>query len=129
MQMKVPLTELDNRLERFRLLMDDRHPDWEIAIILSKLNLYYFTGTMQDGMLLIPRNGEACLWVRRSFERAEDESCFPHIRQMRSYRDAAGDADRRFPETVYLETEQVPLALYHATAEAFSVRGSEGYRP
>ncbi len=112
MQMKVPLTELDNRLERFRLLMDDRHPGWELAIILSKLNLYYFTGTMQDGMLLIPRNGEACLWVRRSFERAVDESCFPHIRQMRSYRDAAGTLPA-IPGTVYLETEQVPLRSIH----------------
>ena len=34
-------------------------------------------------MLLVPRDGEACLWVRRSYERAADESLFPAIRPMR----------------------------------------------
>ncbi len=108
MQMKVPLTELDNRLERFRLLMDDRHPDWEIVIIFSKLNLYYFTGTMQDGMLLIPRNGEACLWVRRSYERAVDESCFLHIRQMRSTGMLPGRC-RQFPGPCTWKLSRYPL--------------------
>jgi Xaa-Pro aminopeptidase len=121
MQSKVPLSELTNRLDRFRLLMDARHPDWEIAIIFSKLNLYYFTGTMQDGMLLVPRSGEACFWVRRSFERAEDESFFPRILQMRSYRDAAASM-KTIPETVYLETEQVPLALFRRLQKHFPFR-------
>jgi len=121
MQSKVPLSELTNRLDRFRLLMDARHPEWEIAIIFSRLNLFYFTGTMQDGMLLIPRNGEACLWVRRSFERAEDESFFPRIRQMLSYRDAAGTMTT-IPGTVYLETEQVPLALFRRLQKHFPFR-------
>jgi Xaa-Pro dipeptidase len=121
MQMKVPLSELDNRLDRFRHLMDNRHPGWELAIIFSKLNLYYFTGTMQDGMLLIPRNGEACLWVRRSFERAADESCFLPIRQMRSYRDAAATMPA-IPATVYLETEQVPIALFKRLQKHFPFR-------
>jgi len=118
MQSKVPLSELTNRLDRFRHLLDARHPDWEIAIIFSKLNLYYFTGTMQDGMLLVPRNGEACFWVRRSYERAEDESFFPRILQMRSYRDAAASMTA-IPVTVYLETEQVPLALFRRLQKHF----------
>jgi len=89
MQTAVPLSELNGRMKRFRVLMDAQHPDWEIALIISKINLYYFTGTIQDGILLVPRAGEACFWVRRSFERAVDESFFPHILPMRSYRDAA----------------------------------------
>ncbi len=121
MNPKVPLSELTDRLIRFRHLMDARHPDWEIAIIFSKLNLYYFTGTMQDGMLLVPRHGEACLWVRRSFERAEDESLFPRILQMRSYRDAAASMTT-IPDTVYLETEQVPLALFRRLQKHFPFR-------
>ena len=121
MQSKVPLSELTNRLDRFRLLMESRHPGWEIAIIFSKLNLYYFTGTMQDGMLLVPRHGEACFWVRRSFERAEDESFFPRIMRMRSYRDAA-ETMATIPVTVYLETEQVPLALFRRLQKHFPFR-------
>lgn len=121
MERKVPASELDDRLNRFRRLMDAADPGWELAVILSKINLYYFTGTMQDGMLLIPRDGEACLWVRRSFERAEDESLFPAIRPMRSYRDAAASMTA-IPATVYLETEQVPIALYRRLQKHFPFR-------
>ena len=74
---KVPLNELSLRMRRFKNEMSKAHPDWEIVIIFSKINLYYFTGTMQEGMLLIPREEDEILWVRRSFDRAVDESLFP----------------------------------------------------
>jgi len=108
---KVPLNELKNRMKRFRMQMDISNPDWEITAIFSKINQYYFTGTMQDGMLIIPRDGEATFWVRRSYQRALDESLFEKIEHMNSFRDAAKDTDK-LPETVYLETEVVPLAFY-----------------
>jgi Xaa-Pro dipeptidase len=121
MERKVPASELEDRLQRFRRRMDAENPAWELAVVLSKLNLYYFTGTMQDGMLLVPRNGEACLWVRRSYERAVDESRFPAILPMRSYRDAAASM-AAIPGTVYLETEQVPLAAYGRLQKHFPFR-------
>jgi Xaa-Pro aminopeptidase len=115
---KVPLTELENRMRAFRTRMDISNPDWEIAVIFSKINLYYFTGTMQDGMLLIPKHGEAVFWVRRSYERALDESLFPRIEPMSSYRDAAKGTGE-LPNTVYLETEVVPLAMYQRLQKYF----------
>lgn len=108
---QVPLTELQTRMQRFRAEMDATSPDWEIVAIFGKINLYYFTGTMQDGVLLIPRQDEAVFWVRRSFERAKDESLFGNIKPMSSFRDAAA-AMKSIPSTVFLETEKVPLALY-----------------
>ena len=37
-------------------IMDEQNDaSWEMAVIFNKVNLYYFTGTMQEGMLLIPR--------------------------------------------------------------------------
>lgn len=107
--MKVPLTELDDRMDRFRARMDTRKPGWKIAAITGKVPLYYFTGTMQDGLLLIPQDGDAVFWVRQSFERAEEESLFPDLRRMRSYRDIA-TAMGALPKEAYLETEQVPVA-------------------
>ena len=109
--MKVPLTELDDRLKRFRERMDKHQPGWEMAGITAKVPLYYFTGTMQDGLLLIPRDGDATFWVRMSYERAEAESLFPDIRAMRSYRDIAA-AIKTVPQTVYLETERMPIAQF-----------------
>jgi Xaa-Pro dipeptidase len=110
MQGKVPFHELERRMGRFRDRMDKERPDWKLAAIFSRINLYYLTGTMPDGMLLVPREGEAILWVRRSYERARDESLFPAIRKMESFRDAAKETGR-VPETVYVETEVVPLGL------------------
>jgi Xaa-Pro dipeptidase len=110
MQTKVPLTELNSRITRFRKQMDESYPGWEIAAVFSKINIYYFTGTMQEGALFIPRYDEAVLWVRRSYERAVDESLFPLIKPMESYRDAALSM-KNLPDTVYLEKEIVPIAM------------------
>ncbi|HTY86535.1 MAG TPA: Xaa-Pro peptidase family protein [Candidatus Acidoferrum sp.] len=107
---KVPLSELTDRMKRFRARMDAEKPDWELAAFFGRVNQYYFTGTMQDGLLLVPRDGEAVFWVRRSFERAENESLFPDLRPMKSFRDAAPTA-RTDRKVIHLETELVPLAL------------------
>ncbi|MDQ2085054.1 Xaa-Pro peptidase family protein [Herbivorax sp. ANBcel31] len=116
---KVPFTELKSRMERFREIMDAYNPDWEMAVIFNKVNLYYFTGTMPEGMLLIPRGDEAVLWVRRSFERAVEESFFPLIKPMKSFRDAAQNF-LNIPDTIYLETEFVPLAFYKRFQKHFT---------
>ncbi len=105
----VPASELKNRLKAFRATMDMQSPDWRLALFVSKINLYYFTGTMQEGLLLIPRDAEAVFWVRRSFERAIEESYFADIRQMESYRDIV--LYDEVPAAVYLETEIMPLAM------------------
>lgn len=73
----VPRAELADRMQRFRARMDAAEPAWELAAFLGRVNQYYFTGTLQDGLLLVPRDGNAVFWVRRSFERACAESLFP----------------------------------------------------
>lgn len=118
MTKKVPLTELQVRLERFRDKMTTDHPNWEMAVIISKVNMYYFTGTMQDGMFIIPRDDEASLWVKRSYPRAMDESNYPHIKPMESFREAA-ETFAKIPDSVFLETEVVPLALYKRMQKYF----------
>ena len=90
--------------------MDNDNPAWEITAVFSKINLYYFTGTMQEGVLFIPRQNEAVFWVRRSYERAAEESLFPVIKPMESYRDAAVTM-KKLPDTVYLEKEIVPIGM------------------
>lgn len=108
----VPLSELTSRMLRFRARMDAAHPNWELAALFGRVNQYYFTGTMQDGVLLVPRDRDAVFWVRRSFERAREESLFPDIRPMKSYRDATpGMSPGAVRRIIHLETELVPLAL------------------
>jgi Xaa-Pro aminopeptidase len=117
---KVPFSELTMRLDHFRAVMDVSSPDWEMAVFFSKINLYYLTGSMQEGMLLIPRNNEAIYWVRRSYERAVSESLFPLIKPMDSYRDAA--SSYRIPDIMHIETEIIPLAFLQRFQKHFPFR-------
>lgn len=103
--------------------MDLTNPTWDMAVVFSKINLYYFTGTMQEGMLMIPKNDEAIFWVRRSYERAVDESLFPAIRQMDSYKDAAKHYTA-LPKAIHLEREFVPLAMFDRFSKYFPVEKS-----
>lgn len=98
--------------------MDLQNPEWQMAVVFSKINLYYFTGTMPEGMLFISKNDGATLWVRRSYERAMHESLFPDIRKMKSFRDVAA-VTKAIPDTIYIETEIVPLAMYQRFQKHF----------
>ena len=118
---KTPVDELNYRMEKFRSEMNNSNPDWELAVIFRKINIYYFTGTMQDGMLIIPRDEEPILWVRRSYERALNESLFRNIKTMKSFRNPAKYM-QYFPETVHLETEVIPLALYSRFQKHFPIK-------
>lgn len=118
---KVPVTELNDRMRRFRGCMDAENPSWELAAIFGRVNQYYFTGTMQDGVLLIPREGRAVFCVRRSYERACAESLFPDILPMKGFRDAAPAAPGA-REIVHIDTEVVPLALLGRFRKYFPCR-------
>ena len=99
---KVPKTELTQRLERFTNEMDKAYDGWEICAIIGSVSMFYLTGTICDGLLLIRRGMGATLWVRRSYERCMIESEFSDIRQMRSFRDIAVEVGA-LPDTLYLD--------------------------
>jgi Xaa-Pro aminopeptidase len=118
--MQVPSSELQQRMSRFRKQMDYTDSDWQVVAIFGRVNQYYFTGTMQDGLLWIPRDGEAVLWVRKSFERAVDESLFGRIETMNSFRDVAA-AVGSMPDRLHVECELLPLALLRRLQKHFPV--------
>jgi Xaa-Pro dipeptidase len=118
MSNQVPLSELSLRMKRFQEQMNLSHPDWEMAVVFSKVNLLYFTGSMPEGMLLIERGKSATLWSRRSYERTMDESLFPSVKPMDSYREVAG-VYPQISKVIYLETEFVPLAMYQRFQKHF----------
>ena len=115
---KVPQQELDLRMSRFRALMEKHDSEWEIAYIFTRVGQFYFTGTMQDGVLIVPRHGDAKYWVRLSYERALDESNFAHILPMRSYREAAVSY-AEVPQTAYVEKDFLPMALWERFSKYF----------
>ena len=116
--MKLNKEELDTRLERFCYAMNNDHPEWETALILSRVNQYYFTGTMQDGLLIIKNDGQMLYFVRRSFDRAKDESPVEGLYPMNSYRDAAAVIGSELGHT-FVEKEIMTLAILERLTKAF----------
>ena len=87
--MKVPAAELATRLKKFMNLMDMSHDGWRYVFIFDPVAAFYFTGTMQDGFLLIQNGCVPEYYVRRSADRAKEESRFSEIVPITSYASAA----------------------------------------
>lgn len=104
---RVPRQELESRLAALRARLTAADPGWQLALVNSKVNMYYLAGTMQDGVLTITPN-EAILWVRRQYDRAVRESEFADIRPMRSYR-TLGEHFGEAPAAAYVEAKTATL--------------------
>lgn len=65
------MDELLNRQQRLQQLMKQRGVD--AFVITHNVGLYYFAGSMQTGYLMIPSEGEATFFVRKSVSRARSE--------------------------------------------------------
>ena len=65
-----PKSEIDDRIQRLQLQMGDM----DGAILFHAVNMCYFSGTAQDGLVYIPKEGEPTVMIKRSLERAREES-------------------------------------------------------
>jgi Xaa-Pro dipeptidase len=117
--MMIPKSELDRRLEDFIHKMDIGHPCWDTVFIISKVNQYYLTGTMQDGFIVIKKDGSAVYYVYRSYERAVDESLFRGIRPIKSYRDASDHCGRECGNA-FFETDIVSYSMIERLKKYFT---------
>ncbi len=119
--MNVPQIELKARLKKFKLNMDKFDNKWKTVIILGKINTYYFTGTMQNGVLFIRKNEDSVYFVRKSYERAKIESEFEKIVRIKSYRDIPEkiNVDN---DSIYIERELVPLGLFERLNKYFGFK-------
>ena len=103
----VPAAELNTRLDRLRCAMTEKDPAWSMLLLDNTLDMYYFTGTMQDGALVVTPD-QATLFVRRSFDVAKDESAFADIRPIGSFR-GIKEVYPDIPETVYVAAKTMTL--------------------
>lgn len=118
--MDLTLKELQARREKLFAAMEKRDGGWDTLIIASKVNQYYFTGTMHDALLIMRRSGEIYYFVRRSYERALQESPLSaeNIFQMQSYGDAAKILGADLGNT-YTELEIIPCAMMQRMEKHF----------
>lgn len=109
----IPREELERRWARVRKFMD-----CEALLVLQNVDIFYLTGTVQDGVLWFPGEGDPVFAVRKSPERARDESAMGNIVAFRKY----SELPSLFPspgETTGIELDVVPVATYERIVQAF----------
>jgi Xaa-Pro aminopeptidase len=108
--MTIPASETTQRTARLRSHLAEMGLDG--ALFMYPIDIYYFTGTRQNGTLWIPSAGEPTLLVRKSFARAQTESHIVDTRPFPSSKELShifgGGAKR-----IGLTFDVLPVQYYH----------------
>ncbi|MDR2550935.1 MAG: Xaa-Pro peptidase family protein [Desulfobulbus sp.] len=115
----VPAGEIGQRVLRLQRRLEEKSLDG--ALILDPLNMYYYTGTMQQGLVFVPTAGEPVFLVRRSYERARLESPLSRVLPLKGFSQLPGTlADLGLAATALgLAEAQLSVALFRTLAKAF----------
>src|SRR5438874_2323785 len=106
----LPRAELELRWTRVR-----REMNCDALIVLQTADLYYLSGSTQNGVLWFPREGEPLYAVRKSLERARAESAIRNIVPLKSY----SELPSLIPNAgavVGMELDVVPALTYQQIA-------------
>ena len=115
-----PIEEIQRRLIRIRAGMEKI--EIEGLLVIQKMNLYYLSGTTQDGLLFIPVEGKPLLMIKRELERAKVESPLKQIVELKSIREIAALIQThcgKLPQSVGLELDVFPVKDYFKYQEFF----------
>jgi Xaa-Pro aminopeptidase len=102
-----PRLEIDARIRKLQSLMGDLTG----LILFESINLGYFSGTAQEGLIYIPRNAPPVLMIRKSLERAREESPLD-VREHRSLKSIKADLDLPANASIGLELDVLPYNNY-----------------
>ncbi len=107
----VPPAEIQRRLSGLQQLLGEN--GYGAALFLQNIDIYYLSGTMQNGILLLPAAGKPVFWVRRSWRRALAESPLPDIRPLTSLEEVAAAASRLLSaeKRLGLELDVIPAKI------------------
>ncbi len=107
-------------LHRIRSLQDSlAAEEADGALLVQKVDLYYFSGTDQDAQLWVPVSGEPVLLVRKSLERARRDGKIDRVEPMRSLRELPERLQRsspRAPRRIGMELDVIPAVLHRQYA-------------
>jgi Xaa-Pro aminopeptidase len=113
-----PPTEIHSRIHELQKKMAEKGLD--LALIIQNVDLFYFSGTIQKGYLLIPAAGEAILFVQKDHKRAVGETPLRCVK-IESFRDLPGylEEDRLQGKKVGMELDVVPVILFNRVRGLF----------
>jgi Xaa-Pro aminopeptidase len=89
------------------------------AILFESTNLGYFSGTCQEGLIYVPRDGEPSLMIRKSLKRASEESPLD-VRSHRSLKSLKAELQIPDGASIGLELDVLPYNNFLRVAKALS---------
>jgi Xaa-Pro dipeptidase len=116
----LPFSEAENRMRRLQRWMQDSAVD--AVFILQNADLYYFSGTIQNGLLCLPSSGDPVYLANKSLARAREESAWKRVFPLPKLEDAPGilGASGINPlKRVGIEMDVLPAAHYFRIAKSF----------
>lgn len=131
---KLDTEEVLSRVRRLQARM--RKEGMHGFLVTQHVDLYYYTGSMQAGYAFIPTDGEPVFYVRRSLERAKEESAIA-VEALTSMRGFRSQLERRFADSFVVregdsgasvvigtEMDVLPAAIYGKLAAALGAGNS-----
>src|SRR5574341_616833 len=115
----VPAREISQRVSRLQHRLQEGPVDG--ALILDPLNMYYYTGTMQQGVFFVPRSGEPVFLVRRSYERAQRETPLKRVLPLKGFSQLQATLADLGLQTKNLGVAEttLPVSVFKTLAKAF----------
>jgi len=107
---KVPAAEIQTRTLNIQRVLQRENIDG--LFIVQRVDLFYFSGTAQNGFLYIPAEGPPLLFIKQYLPRAEQEAGIADIVKIASIKEVAGlitDFYGGFPEVLGFELDVVPV--------------------
>ena len=95
------------------------------CLILEKVNLFYYTGTMQNGTLYVPSSGEPIFFIRRSLERGKQESPLRILRNYKRFKDILPELAGCDISRLGIDDTTTPVRLLSMLKDAFPATAFE----
>ncbi|PLX84603.1 MAG: aminopeptidase P family protein [Desulfuromonas sp.] len=108
-----PASELSARTQKLQALMQGAGLD--AVLMLQSADLFYFTGSIQQGVLYVPAAGEPLYMVRKDHGRARMESGLKEVVPFKSPRyipEVLADFGYAMPKTAGMELDVLPVGLF-----------------
>jgi len=116
-----PENELQLRIIKFQERLVKSHVNG--ALILQKADMFYYSGTAQQGWLYVPDHGEPLLMVFKDFQRAKEESGLKQIVSLVSPKEiprTIAEFGYSIPQNLGLELDVLTANQYILFQEIFS---------
>ncbi len=111
---KVPAGEIKNR--KLRLQSELHKNGLDGLFIVQRVDLFYFSGTAQNGFLYMPAEGEPLLCIKKYMPRAREETPLKNLVEIDSITEAPrliSEFYGHLPEVLGFELDVVPVTTFN----------------